>query len=175
MPLTSSGSALRDVRPEFLAAAAGDVSSDPGRPFALCPELSSPGPEPPRDEVEGVFVGESNGAVTLMGDARAEPRGLTRPHLGDGDLERGITAIGRAECVGRRAARRRGMSRQERQLMLDRLKAPDRSSELLAVAHVLDGLGKEILEPAGHLGGPDKSSVESRTILGKPIGWRSRD
>src|SRR5712692_2287667 len=76
----------RQVRPERLRAPRGDLSSQLERPVALPSELRAPGPEAPRDEVERVLVGEADGPVTLMGDARAEARGLADANLGYGAL-----------------------------------------------------------------------------------------
>src|SRR5216684_4843331 len=64
----------RQVRPERLRAPRGDLSPQLERPVALPPELRAPGPEAPRDEVERVLVGEADGAVRLVGDARPEAR-----------------------------------------------------------------------------------------------------
>src|SRR5713226_2582429 len=56
------------------------------RPVALPSELRAPGPEAPRDEVERMLVGEADGAVRLVGDARPETRRFPAADLGDGDL-----------------------------------------------------------------------------------------
>ena len=61
-----------DVRPEGIGAALRDGAAELGRPVTLGAELRAPGPEPSRHEVQGVLVGEADGAMTLVGDARAE-------------------------------------------------------------------------------------------------------
>src|SRR5712691_9236200 len=77
----------RQVGPERLGAPRGYLAPQLERPVALPSELRAPGPEAPRDEVERMLVGEADGPVTLMGDARAEARGLADANLGHGDLE----------------------------------------------------------------------------------------
>src|SRR5262249_29593585 len=141
---TSSALSPRDVQPQSLAAAAGDLPPDVGRPAALGAELGSPRPDPPRDEMKRVLVGEADGAMALVRDAGAEARGLAGTYLRNGDLEGGGAAIRGTEGVGCRARRGRGMTGQERELMLDRLEAADGPAELLALAHVLDGLREKI-------------------------------
>src|SRR4029453_19557857 len=93
------------VRPQRVGAALGDRAPELRRPLALAAEFGAPRPEPARRELQRVLVREADRAVHLMGDRGADARGLADPHLGDGDLERGIAAVGGAERVGRRRAR----------------------------------------------------------------------
>src|SRR5438552_3849076 len=68
-----------------------------------------------------------------------DPRRLARPHLGDADLEGGITPVGRPERVGRRDVRRRGVAGEDREVLLDGLVRADRLAELPALGRVARG------------------------------------
>src|SRR2546430_6133444 len=92
------------MRPQRVGAALGDRAPELGGPVALAAEFGAPRPETPRRELQRVLVREANRAVHLVSDLGADARGLADPHLGDGDLERGVAAVGSAERVrGRRA------------------------------------------------------------------------
>ena len=88
------------MRPERVGAPLGDGAPELGRPVAFAAELGAPRPEPARHELQGVLVREADRAVHLMGDLGADARRLADPHLGDGDLERGIAAVGGPKRVG---------------------------------------------------------------------------
>src|SRR5262245_37761861 len=99
--------------PERVGATLRDILADLGRPVALRTELGPPGPEAPRDEVERVLVREPDRSMTLVRDPGAEACRLAGPNLGDGDLERGVTVIGRPERGARGDPGRRGVSGEE--------------------------------------------------------------
>src|SRR5205814_7802275 len=63
-----STSARGEVRPERLGAPLGHRPAQHCRPLALAPELGAPRPEPARDELELVLVGEADRAVDLVRD-----------------------------------------------------------------------------------------------------------
>src|SRR5207245_3905841 len=138
-PRSAAQQSRRDGWPERVGSPAGDLPPERGGPPALTAELGAPGPEPPRDELEVVLVGEAERAVHLMRDRRADPRRLARPHLGDADLEGGITPVGRSERMGRRDVRRRGVAGKDREVLLDGLVRADRLAELPALGRVARG------------------------------------
>ena len=114
--------------------------------------------------MERVLVREPYRPMALVRDPGAQARSLAGSHLGDGDLERRVAAIGRPERGRGSDPRRRGVSGEERELVLDRLEAPDRPPELLALAYVLHRLREEVFEPPGHLGGPDEGPVPANGV-----------
>src|SRR6185436_18247390 len=75
------GSARGEVGPERAGAARGDVAAQLGGPVRLAAELRAPRPEPPGGEVQGVLVGEADGAVGLVSEAGRDPGGLAGPDL----------------------------------------------------------------------------------------------
>src|SRR5258708_4254036 len=120
-----STSARGEERPERLGAALGDRPAQQGRPLALAAELGAPRPEPARDELELVLVGEADRAVDLVRDRGADTRGLTHAHLRHRGLEPAIAAVGGAERVRRRDPGRRRLAREQREVLLDRLELSD--------------------------------------------------
>src|SRR5207249_1359880 len=81
----------------------------------------------------------ASGSVDLVRDRRGDPRRLARPHLGDADLEGGVAPVGRAERVGGRDVRRRGVTGEDREVLLDGLIRADRLAELPALGRVARG------------------------------------
>src|SRR5262249_56428169 len=102
--LIQHGSSCGQMRPERGGPALGNRAPELDRPVALAAELGAPRPQPARRELQRVLVREADRAVHLMRDRGAHAPRFSDPDLRDGDLERGIAAIGGAECAARRRA-----------------------------------------------------------------------
>ena len=107
--------------------------------------------------VQMVLIGETNRTENLMGDRGRLAGGFPRTDFRRRDLEQGVSAsVQRAagDLCGDIGGR--GFSRQDRELLLDRLKLANRSPEL----HTLSGIGdtqfENLRNRSGHLTGPDK-------------------
>src|SRR5207253_11238940 len=148
------------MRPQRVGAALGDRTPELGGPVALAAEFGAPRPETPRRELQRVLVREANRAVHLVSDLGADARGLADPYLGDGDLERGVAAVGSAERVRGRRARGGGVAGEHRQVLLDHLERADWLAELATLGRVLRGLAQEIVEAAGHLRRAHERAIE---------------
>src|SRR5438105_9472375 len=158
-PSRQRASSRRQGGPERVGSPAGDIAAERGRPPALAAELRAPGPEPPRDELEVMLVGEAEGAVDLMRDRRGDSRRLARPRLGDADLEGGVAPVGRTERVGGRDIRRRGVTGEDREVLLDGLVRPDRLAELPALGRVARGRLQNSVDSTRDLRGPRERAV----------------
>src|SRR5580700_239375 len=91
------------------------------RPDALDAELVAPGPEPPRQLMQAMLVGEADGAMHLMHNVADLAGGLAHAQLRRGRGEGEIAGTGRGHRGGDRHARGRHLLRRQRQLLLDRL------------------------------------------------------
>src|SRR6058998_846470 len=72
----AADSSCGQLGPERVGAALADGAAELDGPVALAAELGAPRPEPPRRELQRVLVRESDRAVRLMRDRRADPRRL---------------------------------------------------------------------------------------------------
>ncbi len=75
-------------RPKLIGAALGDKLAELNCPLALIAEIVAPGPEPLGEAMQNMLLGETNGAVHLMGDRRAFAGGLAGPDLGGRHLKK---------------------------------------------------------------------------------------
>src|SRR6267378_8320694 len=144
-------SARGEIAPERVGATRGHGAAELAGPRALAAELRAPRPEAARGEVQRVLVGEADGAVGLVGDAGADAGRLADAHLGDGDLEARVAALGGAEGRLRGDAGGGDVTREHREVLLDRLEVADGLAELLALGGVAHGLRQARLERTGHL------------------------
>src|SRR5690606_3212895 len=105
------------------------------RPVASGAEFRAPRPEPPRREMEPVFIGEADRAMNLMRDRGRDARRIVHADFCRRDLEGGIRAALvhlRASMIRDDAAGRR-LRREYGELLLDRLELADGLAELRAL------------------------------------------
>ena len=110
--------------------------------------------------MQRVLVGEADGAVRLVRDAGADAGRLADAHLGHGDLEARVVALGGAEGRLRGDAGGGDVAREHREALLDRLKVADGLAELLALGGIPHGLRQARIERTGHLGRARHRSIQ---------------
>src|SRR5438132_13391878 len=139
-------SARSEIAPERVGATGGHGAPELTGPRVFAAELRAPRPETARGEVQRVLVGEADGAVRLVRDAGADAGRLAHAHLGHGDLEARVVALGGAEGRLRGDAGGGDVAREDREVLLDRLEVADGLAELLALGGVAPGLRQARLQ-----------------------------
>ena len=102
-----------------------------------------------------VFIGEPDRPENLMGDGGSLASGFAGANLGAGYRKHHvIPAIERPAGVPGSHLGRRGFPGEHSELLLDRLKLPDRATELHPLPGIGDAQGQHLGDGTGHLAGP---------------------
>ena len=126
-------------------------AADLGLPVGLATEFVAPSPQPPGELVQGVFVGEADSAVGLVGQFGGDARRLADAGLGNGDRHARVARFGRLDRGVRGRRGRRYLPGHGRQRLLHGLELGQGAAELLAVLHILHRHGENAFERTRHL------------------------
>ena len=118
--------------------------------MALAAVFVPPSPDPAREVVQAVLVGEPHGAVYLVGDLRRDSSGLADARFGDGGMDGEARRTERSYGAVVGATRGGDLAGQDREVVLDGLELGDGATELLSLGGVVDGHGKDVLECSCH-------------------------
>src|SRR5439155_4273926 len=120
---------LGDEGPELIGAVRRDHPPEACRPYRLIAEFLAPRPQPACGMMQRVLVGEAHRTMHLMGDRCPGAGGLAAAHLGDRHFADDKLQPGASLGGGVGSRTRRGhLTRQHRQIVLDRLELGDRAA-----------------------------------------------
>src|SRR5690606_147298 len=116
-----------EQRPIAFATTGADQLADALAPEAGRAELAAPGPQAPRQQVQRIFLGETDGAVYRMGNAGSAAGRLSGADLGGGDGEGGQGRVRLDKSRLRGDASGGRLLGEHRELLLDGLEGADRA------------------------------------------------